>query len=318
MKYARPSRRFGAFLFTVALLILFLFGRIPRGKAVATVTPTPTATLTPVPIGMVLPTLEAPTELRLDGAIFSWKKVPNAPDPNNYVVDIRRGQLQEGLPASGLSAHSAISAAEERVECLKEDKGRCLYRIKSFDRHLPWILAVTACENRVYTGVVYQCILNPKNYLPSAQATLEVTAIPTPTISPESTVLPVNFCYNDPQGLTYTLYQFNVPVDYREPDDIGGSLMCARWSQTMCVKNYLIEDPEWLTDFRFFLLEKISDIELAIGFPNADKTHYDTAIDVLAEPLDNDTPGYKKELETGELFILYGSVELSNTTFCED
>ena len=229
MRNTHFSRRIWAFLFTATFLIFFLLARIPRGvagAAVAALTHTPTATLTPVPIGMVLPTLEAPTELRLDGAIFSWKKAPSAPSERNYLFDIDVGAGPHYASYEILRYPVSVN----NFECFDGSDGRCLIRLH-LNRTYEFALKVVACEKTEpipQSNSLWRCIENPKNYRPSALATLIVPAIPTPAIGPESTAYPASYCPSDhPLGLNYDRTIFSESVEYREPEDLGGSLICA-------------------------------------------------------------------------------------------
>ena len=74
------------------------------------------------------------------------------------------------------------------VECAAGDDARCSVRLR-LDREVTWLLSVRACEGTEEipdAPGLFRCIENPVNYRSSAEATLAVPAILTPTPIPSA------------------------------------------------------------------------------------------------------------------------------------
>ena len=228
-------------------------------------------------------------------------------------ADRRGTESLTGMAHSRSSFPGATPVGHNRVECDEGSGGRCWIRW-GLDRTVPWILSVKACEGKEEIpnapGLV-RCIANPVNYRSSAEASLVVPAILTPTAIPSTQ--PVGNCDTTLQGAQYHLIAVESFVEYREPEDIGGTFVCARWSQTLCIKRALVGDPEWIGDFGEFMYGQIPYIGWAVSIGIFIR---DIALKVLTEPHESDNPGYKAQIDAGEIYPQTDSAKLYNISPC--
>ena len=159
---------------------------------------------TQTPLTTQLPQLDTPTELRWEPDLFSWKKVENAPDAENYFVSYRIG----GQDCSTLGYHLHRGDDElfpyDVVLC---QNGRCGQRFSN------------VCEG----GTLVVKAQDVEGYLDSSEATLRAHS--SSRYKPFTTRCRAGFeSYNE-----------TMDADYVEQE--GGPPICTQWTQWICVSS---------------------------------------------------------------------------------
>ena len=163
-----------------------------------------TATVTVAPLPTQLPQLDTPTDLRWEPNLFSWKKVENAPDAENYFVSYRTG----GQDCSTLGYHLHRGDDElfpyDVVLC---QNGRCGQRFSN------------VCEG----GTLVVKAQDVEGYLDSPEATLRAHS--SSRYRPFTTRCRADF----------ESYSETMDADYVEQE--GGPPICTQWTQWICVSS---------------------------------------------------------------------------------